>query len=213
MSIKSINPTNGKIIKEYTEDTESIVAAKIEKAGKAWEEWRKTTFEERAKFLQNTSTILKERKEELAKLMSMEMGKPILEGISEIEKCALVCEYYAENGGKFLEDRLIKTDAKKSYVSFQPIGVVLAVMPWNFPFWQVFRFLAPGLMAGNCGVLKHASNVPGCALAIEEVIKKAGFPAYVFQTLLVGSKSVNSIIANPLIKAVTLTGSTGAGKK
>ena len=213
MSIKSINPINGKIVKEYTGDSETIVSAKIEKGNKAWEKWKKTSFEERAKLLQNTAKILRERKEKLAVLMAEEMGKPLKEGISEIEKCALVCEYYADNGEKFLKDILIKTDAKKSYVSFQPIGVVLAVMPWNFPFWQVFRFVAPGLMAGNCGVLKHASNVPGCALAIEDVLKKAGFPPGVFQTLLVGSKAVERIIANPLIKAVTLTGSTDAGKK
>lgn len=213
MSIKSINPLNGKVIKEYTEDSESVVLSKIEKANKTWAKWRQTTFDERATFLRNAAKILKDRKEQLAVLMAEEMGKPLKEGIGEVEKCALVCDYYAENGAKFLKDNVIKSDARKSYVSYQPIGVVLAVMPWNFPFWQVFRFVAPGLMAGNCGVLKHASNVPGCALAIEEVLTKAGFPAGVFQTLLVGSKAVKKIIANPLIKAVTLTGSTEAGKK
>ena len=213
MAIQSINPLNGKIIKEYTEDSESVISTKIEKGHKAWEKWRQTSFEEKATLLRNAAKILKERKEKLAKLMAEEMGKPLKEGISEIEKCALVCKYYAGNGEKFLQDTQVKTDASKSYVSFQPIGVVLAVMPWNFPFWQVFRFVAPGLMAGNCGVLKHASNVPGCALAIEDVLKKAGFPNGVFQTLLVGSKAVEKIIANPLIKAVTLTGSTEAGKK
>ncbi len=212
MSIKSINPINGKIIKEYTEDSETVVIAKIEKAHKAWEKWRKSPYKERANLLQNIAKLLRERKDKLAALMAQEMGKPLKEGVKEIEKCALVCEYYADNGEEFLKDGQIKTEAKKSYVSFQPIGVVLAVMPWNFPFWQVFRFVAPGLMAGNCGVLKHASNVPGCALAIEDVIKKAGFPTGVFQTLLVGSKAVEKIIANPLIKAVTLTGSTNAGK-
>lgn len=211
MSLQSINPVSGKLIKKYTEDAEASVNTKIEKAHKAWEKWKNISFEERAKLLISTAKILRDRKDKLAALMTEEMGKPIKEGIAEIEKCALVCEYYAENGAKFLKDGIIKTDAKKSYVSFQPIGVVLAVMPWNFPFWQVFRFLAPGLMAGNCGVLKHASNVPGCAIAIEDILKKAGFPAGVFQTLLVGSKAVKNIIANPLIKAVTLTGSTDAG--
>lgn len=213
MSIQSINPLNGKALKKYTEDSDETVSSKIEKGDKAWMKWKTTSFTEREKLLRNTSKILKERKKELAALMAEEMGKPLKEGISEIEKCALVCEYYAKNGRSFLKDELIKTDAKKSYVSFQPIGVVLAVMPWNFPFWQVFRFLAPGLLAGNCGILKHASNVPGCALAIEDVLKKAGFPSGVFQTLMVGSKAVKKIIANPLVKAVTLTGSTGAGMK
>lgn len=211
MSLQSINPVNGKLIKKYTEDTDVIVSAKIEKAHKSWTKWKKTSFAERKELLLNTAKILRERKNKLAALMTAEMGKPTKEGISEIEKCALVCEYYAENGEQFLKDEIIKTDAKKSYVSFQPIGVVLAVMPWNFPFWQVFRFLAPGLLAGNCGVLKHASNVTGCAISIEDIIKKAGFPKGVFQTLLVGSKGVKNIIANPIIKAVTLTGSTEAG--
>lgn len=213
MSLQSLNPLNGKIIKSYPEDTEAIVSAKIEKAHNAWEKWRQTSFEERAKLLRNAASVLRERKDKLAALMAEEMGKPLKEGISEIEKCALVCDYYADNGERFLKDSRVKTEAKKSYVSFQPLGVVLAVMPWNFPFWQVFRFVAPSLMAGNCGVLKHASNVPGCALAIEDVLNKAGFPKGVFQTLLVGSKAVEKIIAHPLIKAVTLTGSTDAGRK
>ena len=141
------------------------------------------------------------------------MGKPVSQGIAEIEKCASVCEYYAANAATFLGDQLIETDASKSFVSFQSIGVVLAIMPWNFPFWQVFRFLAPALAAGNCGVLKHASNVPGCALAIEDVVHQAGFPEDVFQTLLVSSTMVEKIIENPLIQAVTITGSTNAGKQ
>lgn len=146
-------------------------------------------------------------------MMAHEMGKPITQGVAEIEKCASVCQYYAANAATFLSDQLIETDASKSFVSYQPIGVVLAIMPWNFPFWQVFRFLAPALAAGNCGVLKHASNVPGCALAIEEVVQQAGFPVNVFQTLLVNSSMVEKIIENPLIQAVTITGSTNAGKQ
>lgn len=213
MSIQSINPLNGKLVQKYPEDTEAAVIKKIEKGHKAWLQWKTTSFTEREKLLKNAAKILKKRKKELAALMAVEMGKPLKEGISEIEKCALVCEYYAKNGKAFLKDEIIKTEAKKSYVSYQPIGIVLAVMPWNFPFWQVFRFLAPSLLAGNCGVLKHASNVPGCALAIEDLLKKSGFPSGVFQTLMVGSKAVKNIIANPLIKAVTLTGSTEAGAK
>ncbi len=144
--------------------------------------------------------------------MAQEMGKPITSGRGEAEKCASVCDYYADNAEKFLQLEAIETDASKSFVTFQPLGVVLAVMPWNFPFWQVFRFAAPALMAGNAGVLKHASNIPGSALAIEEVFLKAGFPEHIFRTLLVGSGQVETIIENPLVKAVTLTGSTPAGR-
>jgi len=211
MSIQSIDPVNGKLIRIYKEDTEKVITRKIEKAQTAWLNWRNSSFTERASLLNSMAKVLRDRKTELAFGMALEMGKPVKAGILEIEKCAFVCEYYAANGEHFLTDELIKTDAAKSFVSFQPIGVVLAIMPWNFPYWQVFRFLAPGLMAGNCAVLKHASNVPGCALAIAAIVKQAGFPAGVFQTLMAGSKAVKDIIANPVIKAVTLTGSTGAG--
>lgn len=213
MSIQSINPANGKVIKKYKEDSEQNVTRKIEQTHKAWLKWRETSFAERATLLKNLAANLKQRKDELAVLMANEMGKPLKDGVAEIEKCASVCEYYANNGAQFLADEVIKTDASKSYVSFQPLGIVLAIMPWNFPFWQVFRFLAPGLMAGNCGLLKHASNVPGCALIIEELVKTSGFPDNVFQTLMIGSKEVNKVIVHPLVKAVTLTGSTEAGIK
>jgi succinate-semialdehyde dehydrogenase/glutarate-semialdehyde dehydrogenase len=163
--------------------------------------------------LNQLAEVLQNRKNELAILLTQEMGKPVKQGFNEIEKCATVCIYYAENAATFLRNQLIKTEAQKSFVTFQPVGVVLAIMPWNFPFWQVFRFLAPALAAGNCGVLKHASNVPGCALVIEEMVKQAGFPEHVFQTLLAGSDEVDAMIENPLIKAVTLTGSTQAGIK
>ena len=156
--------------------------------------------------------MLRERKEEFARLMALEMGKPLKQGISEAEKCALGCDYYAEHAEAHLAPEMVKTEASKSYVAFEPLGVVLAVMPWNFPFWQVFRFAAPALMAGNAGVLKHASNVPGCALAIEDVFVRAGFPKDVFRTLLVGSRQVKAVIEHPLVSAVTLTGSTPAGK-
>jgi succinate-semialdehyde dehydrogenase / glutarate-semialdehyde dehydrogenase len=213
MSIKSINPVNGKVIRSYKEDTDERVIQKIQQTNKAWLKWRETTFAERSTLLRIIAVNLKKRKDELAALMACEMGKPLKEGTAEIEKCASVCDYYADNGESHLTDHIIKTDASKSYVSFQPLGIVLAVMPWNFPFWQVFRFLAPGLMAGNCFLLKHASNVPGCALAIEDLVLAAGIPRHVFQTLLIGSKSINKVIAHPLIKAVTLTGSTEAGIK
>ncbi|MEO5910070.1 MAG: NAD-dependent succinate-semialdehyde dehydrogenase [Pelobium sp.] len=212
MTLKSINPFDGKTIKTYKEHTLKESNKKIEQTHEAWLKWKNTSFKERASLMNNLVKVLTSKKEELAKLMTEEMGKPYKAGITEAEKCALVCEYYAENAAAFLKDQEVKTEARKSFVAFQPIGVVLAIMPWNFPFWQVFRFLAPGLMAGNCGILKHASNVSGCALAIEDMVKEAGFPYHVFQTLLVSGKNVGPIIENPFIKAVTLTGSTAAGK-
>lgn len=213
MSIISINPTNGKPIKTYRVDSDEKVIKKIEKTHQAWLGWRETTFTERAKLLNQLAVNLRAKKDEFAKLMALEMGKPLKDGVAEVEKCASVCEYYANNGEKFLADQIVETDASKSFISYQPIGIVLAIMPWNFPFWQVFRFLAPSLMAGNCGLLKHASNVPGCALAIEAVVKASGFPDHVFQTLMIGSAAVKKVIHHPLIKAVTLTGSTEAGIK
>lgn len=213
MSIQSINPFTGGVISEYKETSLKQASRKIDETHNAWLQWKLTGFRERSKLLKNVSSVLHKRKAELARLMALEMGKPLKQGISEIEKCAVACDYYAKNAESFLKDELVKTDASKSFVTFQPIGVVLAIMPWNFPFWQVFRFIAPTLMAGNCGILKHASNVPGCALAIEEIIREAGYPEYVFQTLLVPGKQVDKLIEHHSIKAVTLTGSTEAGKK
>jgi succinate-semialdehyde dehydrogenase/glutarate-semialdehyde dehydrogenase len=213
MLLKTINPANGHLIKSYDSDTKQIIEQKIEQTHSALLNWKHTSFDDRAELLNRLADVLQNRKSELATLMAQEMGKPVKQGIIEIEKCSAVCIYYAEYTATFLSDQLIKTDAQKSFVTFQPIGVVLAIMPWNFPFWQVFRFLAPTLAAGNCGVLKHASNVPGCALVIEEMVKQAGFPEHVFQTLLAGSDEVDAMIENPLIKAVTLTGSTQAGIK
>lgn len=213
MSISSINPVNGKSIKSYKEDSEKQIKGKIENSHKAWLKWKETSFSTRAALLKKASAVLLKRKEALADLMAVEMGKPIQAGIAEIEKCAAVCDYYAEQGADFLAPENIPTEAAKSYVTFEPLGVVLAVMPWNFPFWQLFRFLAPALMAGNAGLLKHASNVTGCALAIEEVIKEAGFPNHIFQVLVISSKFVKQVIEHPLVKAVTLTGSTEAGKQ
>ena len=213
MNIASINPATGKLLKKYHAHTPKQVEQKIAQTHKAWLSWKNTSHDERSLLLKSMVGILDNRKKEFAILMAQEMGKPVNQGVAEIEKCASVCQYYAENASKFLGNQIIETEVSKSFVSFQPIGVVLAIMPWNFPFWQVFRFLAPALAAGNCGVLKHASNVPGCALAIEEVVQQAGFPANVFQTLLINSAMVEKIIENPLIQAVTITGSTNAGKQ
>ena len=211
--MKSVNPVNGNTIKKYEEDSLKKTEIKLLRAERAWTTWKNTSFEERAQLLRKIAATLGQQKESLAALMATEMGKPLKAGIQEVEKCADACMYYADHGAGFLEDIPVSAEASKSFVCFQPIGTVLAIMPWNFPFWQVFRFLAPALMAGNCAVLKHASNVPGCALAIESVLKKAGTPAAVFQTLLVGSKAIGKLIAHPVIKAVTLTGSTEAGRK
>ena len=210
--LKSINPTTGKIVNTYETHSEKGVEKIINSVDKSWHQWRLASFTQRATYMQNLSSLLRSRKDELALLMAIEMGKIIREGISEIEKCAWACEYYAQNAESFLENEVIQTEAYLSYVSYQPLGTILAVMPWNFPFWQVFRFLAPTLMAGNTAVLKHASNVPGCAMAIEELIREAGFPENVFRTLLIGSNQVENVIRHPAVKAVSLTGSTPAGK-
>ena len=212
MAIETINPATDELIKSYTEMTPQETAAAVEEAHHAWLAWRKTSFAERARPMKKAAQILLERKHELAKLMAVEMGKPLKQGVAEAEKCAAGCDYYADHAEAHLAPEVIQTAASKSYVAFDPLGVVLAVMPWNFPFWQVFRFAAPALMAGNAGVLKHASNVPGCALAIEEILLQAGFPKGLFRTLLIGSKQVKAVIEHPLVRAVTLTGSTPAGK-
>ncbi len=210
--IKSINPSSGRIVNTYETHSEKGVEKIINSVDKSWHLWRTALFTQKSAHMQNLSTLLRSRKEELALLIAAEMGKVVHEGISEIEKCAWVCEYYAQNAESFLENELIQTEASRSYISFQPLGTILAVMPWNFPFWQVFRFLAPTLMAGNTAVLKHAGNVPGCAMAIEELVREAGFPENVFRTLLIGSNQVEKVIRHPAIKAVSLTGSTPAGK-
>ncbi|MHC1737306.1 MAG: NAD-dependent succinate-semialdehyde dehydrogenase [Ignavibacteriaceae bacterium] len=207
----SVNPSNRKIIREYSEYSDEKVAEIIQWAETGFEKWRETTFEKRSRLMKNAAEVLRKRRDELAKLMTLEMGKPILQSFAEVEKCAWVCDYYSENAEKFLEDEIVKTDASRSFITFQPLGVILAIMPWNFPFWQVFRFAAPGLMAGNTGILKHSSNVSGCALAIENVFTDAGFPRGIFTTVLVNSKKVERIIYNKTIKGVTLTGSTPAG--
>jgi succinate-semialdehyde dehydrogenase/glutarate-semialdehyde dehydrogenase len=212
MSIKAINPATGAVIEEYPEMTANEVESVVEHSHDAFMRWRMTTFGERAVLMKRAARVMRDHADEYAMLMSLEMGKLLGDARAETEKCAWVCDYYAENAEKFLEREVVDTDAGKSFVAFNPLGVVLAVMPWNFPFWQVFRFAAPSLMAGNVGVLKHASNVPGCALAIEDVFRRAGFPDNVFRTLLIGSGMVDAVIENPLVKAATLTGSTPAGR-
>ena len=206
------NPATGETVRRYEGHTEDEARRWIDEAHEAHRDWRATSFVHRAKVLRSAAEVLRSRAESYAELMATEMGKPIRGGRSEIEKCAWVCEFYAENAERFLAPRPIETDAERSYVARRPLGVILAVMPWNFPFWQVFRFLAPALMAGNAGVLKHASNVPGCALAIEDVVRESGAPNGLFRTLLVGSASVEMILEHRRIAAATLTGSTPAGR-
>jgi len=212
MSLNSINPANGEEIAAYKEMSTDEVDGILTSVNDAFNSWRKTSFSIRGELLKNAAAILQSNKEAFGRLMSLEMGKPYSQSLAEVVKCAKGCEYYADNTEEILADRIIETDASKSYVSHQPIGIVLAVMPWNFPFWQVFRFAAPALMAGNVGVLKHASNVQGCALAIENIFVESGFPENVFRTLVIGSKHVENVINNPHVKAVTLTGSTPAGR-
>jgi len=211
MALKSINPYNGEIIKEHREWEPEELQQAIERSDGVFRTWKRSSFETRKDMLLNASGILEKKKEEYAGLITAEMGKPIGEAEAEVLKCAWVCRYYAENGEKFLENEEIGTDASKSYIVYEPLGTILAVMPWNFPFWQVFRFLAPTLMAGNSALLKHASNVQGCASAIENLVLEAGFPPFVFQNIPVSSSQVASIIDNPAVKAVSLTGSEAAG--
>ena len=210
--IEVLNPTTGEQVRTYDEMSPVEVIEIIQKGHDAYDDWRRTDFGHRAALMREAAHVLRDRADQYAELMALEMGKPVREGRAEIEKCAWGCEYYADNAESMLQPKPVETDAAKSYVAFQPLGVVLAVMPWNFPMWQVFRFAAPALMAGNAGVLKHASNVPGSALAIEEVFRDAGFPEHLFRTLLIGSGQVAAVIENPLVKAATLTGSTPAGK-
>ncbi|MCG6928531.1 MAG: aldehyde dehydrogenase family protein, partial [Acidobacteria bacterium] len=212
MTLRSLNPATGKTIREYPEASAQEVAATLAAARAAFASWRRRPFSERAGPLKRAGELLRERREELARLMALEMGKPLAQGRAEADKCAWVCDHYGQGAEGFLSPEDVSTDATRSYVAFEPLGVVLAVMPWNFPLWQVFRFAAPALMAGNAGILKHSSNVSGCALALETVLHDAGVPRDVFRTLLVGSARVSGLIEAPEIAAVTLTGSTPAGR-
>jgi succinate-semialdehyde dehydrogenase/glutarate-semialdehyde dehydrogenase len=210
--MQSVNPATGAKIKTYEDHSGVQVSKRIEAACHRFRAWRRVAFPQRAKKMQAAAAILRARASDFAVLMAHEMGKPVSDGRKEIEKCAWVCEFYAERAERLIAREEVETDASRSFVSFQPLGPVLAVMPWNFPFWQVFRFAAPALMAGNVALLKHASNVPGCALAIEDVFREAGFPDGCFTTLMIDSERVGEAIAHPHVVAVTLTGSTPAGK-
>jgi len=212
MKFKSVNPATGEVVSTYDETQPQEIAKALMRADDAFRSWRETSFAERASLLKKAASVLRGDIERYARLMAVEMGKPIRQGRAEVEKCARTCDYYADEAERFLAPEMVETEATKSYVTFQPLGAVLAVMPWNFPFWQVFRFAAPAVMAGNVGLLKHASNVCGCALEIEGVFARAGFPPGVFSTLIVGSDRVDVIIADPAVRAVTLTGSAAAGR-
>lgn len=212
--MKSINPYNGELLKEYQDHTEQQVEDAIQRGQHAYLSWKKIPLAERCALMEKAGKVLRKNGDKYAKIISLEMGKVISESKAEVEKCAWVCEYYAQKSAEFLADSPIDLpDGKKAKLVYNPLGIVLAVMPWNFPFWQVFRFAAPNLTAGNVGLLKHASNVPQCAMAIEEIFTEAGFPKGVFQTLLIGSDKVQKVIEHPHVKAATLTGSEKAGQK
>jgi len=211
MSMRAINPVNGETIKIYDTWDEGRLSRTLDACSQAQASWQVTPMAERCDLMRNAAKVLLDQKEVLATLITQEMGKLIKESRAEVEKCASVCEFYADNGPAFLADEIIESDASRSLVAYQALGVVLAVMPWNFPLWQVFRFAVPGLIAGNVGVLKHASNVPGCALAIEDVFKQAGFPENIFRTLMIPASMVASVIDDRRVHAVTLTGSESAG--
>jgi succinate-semialdehyde dehydrogenase/glutarate-semialdehyde dehydrogenase len=212
MPISSINPATGEVLQTFDSLDQPELEAKLARAAEAFREHRLTTFAGRAQKMLRAAEILEEEKRSFARTMTLEMGKPIGAAVSEAEKCAWVCRYYAENAEKHLADEIVDTNATKSFIRYQPLGVILAVMPWNFPFWQVFRFAAPALMAGNVGLLKHASNVPQCALAIEDIFRRAGFMEGAFQTLLMGSEAVQPVLEDARIAAATLTGSEPAGR-
>lgn len=211
MPIESYNPYTGRVLRRFRPFAWSKVERILTQSHRAAATWRLTSFAERAEKMRRAAALLRERADELARLMALEMGKPVVDGRAEAQKCALCCDYYADHAEQFLADEPIKTEAQSSFISHEPIGVVLAVMPWNFPFWQVVRFAAPALMAGNVGLLKHASNVPQCALALEQIFHDAGFPPATFRTLLIGSDLMSKLIEDDRVRAVTLTGSEPAG--
>ncbi|MEQ9439677.1 MAG: NAD-dependent succinate-semialdehyde dehydrogenase [Cyclobacteriaceae bacterium] len=213
MPIQSINPLTNEVIQEFEEHTDQDIEKVLTQAQDTYERWKKVPFAERSERMYAAARQLRQRKEHYGQLMTDEMGKTKSEAISEVEKCALACDYYAEYAPQFLADEPLTPPEGEAYIAYDPIGPVLAIMPWNFPFWQVIRFAAPALMAGNVGILKHASNVPQCALALEEVFREAGFPQGAFQTLLIPSKKVDRMLEDRRIKAATLTGSEGAGSK
>lgn len=211
MAIATINPTTGQILQTYSPMTGEMVAEIVDRSQTAFEQYRTTDLTQRSAWLHQMAEILETERSHWGKLITLEMGKTLKSAIAEVEKSALVCRYYATHAHKFLEDYAIATDAQSSFLRYQPLGIILAVMPWNFPFWQVLRFAAPNLMVGNVGLLKHASNVPQCALAIQEIIERSGFPQGVFQTLLVEGSQVLPLLDDSRIKGATLTGSDSAG--
>src|SRR5205807_2840830 len=213
MTVVSINPTTGETLETFAETTPAALERVLDEAVAAYQTWRRCSYAHRAKLVREAARLLRERKSQHARTMALEMGKPLPQGEAEAEKCAWVCDYYAEHAERFLADEPRETDASKAFVRFDPIGPVLAIMPWNFPFWQVFRFAAPAVMAGNVVLLKHAANVPQSALAIEDIFRDAGFPEGVFQTLLIETDQVRSVIDDRRVKAVTLTGSERAGSE
>jgi succinate-semialdehyde dehydrogenase/glutarate-semialdehyde dehydrogenase len=213
MTLKSINPYTSRLIKEYREITNNEAVKILEQSSRVAGEWENTSFRARKSLMEKAAGLLRRNSGKYAGSITSEMGKPIKESLAEVEKCAWVCEYYAENAERFLKTEIIDTDADTSYVNYEPLGTVLGIMPWNFPFWQVFRFAVPTLMAGNTVLLKHASNVQGCASHIETIFSEAGFPEAVFRNLVLGSAKIEKIIRNDIIKAVSLTGSEPAGKK
>ena len=213
MTMQAINPATEDVIGTFEEFTPEQTEAAIAEAQTAFATWRETSFAERARLVRRAGAVLRERAAHYAGLITAEMGKPIAQAEAEVEKCAWNCDFYADNAERFLADEPVPTNARESYIAYEPLGVILAVMPWNFPFWQVFRFAAPALMAGNTCLLKHASNVPQCALAIEEVFREAGFPAGAFRTLLIPGSAVEAVIEDPRVRAVTLTGSDLTGEK
>ncbi len=212
MAIESINPATGEVMEVFEEWTTEKTGRAIEEAHGAWLGWREASFARRGELMRNAAAVLRRNRDEYARLMALEMGKPITDGRAEVEKCAWACDFYAGKAAQFLAMEPAESDGSMAYVAFRPMGTVLAVMPWNFPFWQVFRFAAPALMAGNAGVLKHSSNVPRCALAIEDIFRRGGFPENLFRTLMIGSRQVEGVIEHPLIRGVTLTGSEHAGR-
>jgi succinate-semialdehyde dehydrogenase/glutarate-semialdehyde dehydrogenase len=211
MAIATMNPATGDTIRSFEPLRDEQIEEKLRRAAETFRDYRRTAFDERAGWMRRAAEILESEKETFGRLMTTEMGKPLKAAIEEAAKCAWACRFYAENAARFLADEVVETPAMRSFVRYQPLGPVLAIMPWNFPFWQVFRFAAPALMAGNVGLLKHASNVPQCALAIEEIFRRAGFPEGAFQTLLIPADRVPHLLADPRVRAATLTGSTQAG--
>ena len=213
MAIATVNPATGEVLRTFEPLSDHQLEAKLQLAADTFATYRKTSFAERGRMMASAAEILEKDKETFGRLMTLEMGKTYRSAVDEAVKCAWACRYYAENAERFLADEVVQTGASRSFIRYLPIGPILAVMPWNFPFWQVFRFIAPSLMAGNVGLLKHASNVPQCALAIEAILRRAGFPEGVFQTLLIPAQKVDSVLSDPRVVAATLTGSEDAGIK